>query len=142
MANQIETSRNKQQIIAMNALYDILTYQDMGEEIDIEWIISGLCDMPYSDSPLYVKQIVLSTIRHLESEIALLEKNMIKWTFHRLNRVEQAILLLSLSHYFYVDTTVNKGIVINVAVNLAKNYLDHKDYKFVNAILDKVLVRE
>ncbi len=135
-------SRNQQQLIAMNALYDILTYQDMGEDIDVEAIVSGLSDASYEDSPIYVKEIVLATLRHHHEEIALLEKNMVKWTFSRLNRVEQAILLLSLSHYFYVDPRVDKGVVINVAVNLAKNYLDAKDYRFVNAILDKVLVRE
>ncbi len=142
MTNQQISSRNRQQIVAMNALYDVLTYMDMGEEIDIEAIVSALCDLPYEECPIYVKQIVLVTIKNLNAEISLLEKNMIKWTFDRLNRVEQAILLLSLSHYFYVDQEIDKGIVINVAVNLAKNYLDAKDYKFVNAILDKVLVRE
>lgn len=137
-----ETSRNKQHIVAMDALYDILTYQDMGEEIDVEDIVSGLCETPYEDAPIYVKSIILATLRHLNEEIALLEGNMIRWKFNRLNRVEQAILLLSLSHFFYVEPEIDKGIVINVAVNLAKNYLDAKDYRFVNAILDKVLVRE
>jgi transcription termination factor NusB len=33
-------------------------------------------------------------------------------------------------------------VVIDVAVKLAKTYLDAKDYKFVNAILDKVLTRD
>ena len=65
-----------------------------------------------------------------------------KWTFERLNRVEQALLLLSYSHYFYVEPAVDKGVVIDVAVKLAKTYLDASDYKFVNAILDKVLTRD
>ena len=136
------TSRNQQQLIAMNALYDVLTYKAMGEQIDVEGIVSGLCDLPYEEAPIYVKAIVLASIRHFVEEVTLLEKNMIKWKFERLNRVEQAILLLSLSHYFYVDKEVDKGVVINIAVNMAKNYLDGKDYRFVNAILDKVLVRE
>ena len=142
MNNQHEITRNHQQYIAMTALYDVLTYLAMGEEIDVEQIITSLTNCSYNDSPIYIKEIVLKTISHLEEEIALLEKNMIKWKFFRLNRVEQAILLLSLTHYFYVDTTIEKNIVINVAINLAKKYLETKDYKFVNAILDKVLIRE
>lgn len=136
------TSRNQQQLIAMNAIYDVLTYKSMGESIDVEGIVSGLTDLPYEEAPVYVKAIVLAMIRHYAEEVELLEKNMIKWKFSRLNRVEQAILLLSLSHFFYVDKEVDKGVVINIAVNMAKNYLDGKDYRFVNAILDKVLVRE
>ena len=34
---------------------------------------------------------------------------------------------------------VDKGVVIDRAVRLAKTYLDKDDYKFVNAILDNVL---
>lgn len=142
MAEINEPSRNRQQIMAMDALYDVLTYMQMNEDVDVEAIISGLSDLPYEDSPIYVKSIVLAMIKHYKEEVELLEANMIKWKFSRLNRVEQAILLLSLSHFFYVEPEIDKGIVINVAVNLAKIYLDGKDYKFVNAILDKVLVRE
>ena len=61
-----------------------------------------------------------------------------KWKFDRLNRLNQAILLLSLAHYYGVGE-VEKAVVINVAVSLAKKYLDDNDYKFVNAILDNVL---
>ena len=33
----------------------------------------------------------------------------------------------------------DKSIIINIAVKLAKKFLDKDDYKFVNGILDKVL---
>lgn len=64
-----------------------------------------------------------------------------KWKFHRLNRVIQAILLMSYTHYFYIGN-VDKRIVINVAIKLAKRYVVGDEYKFVNAILDEVLVDE
>ena len=67
-----------------------------------------------------------------------LQAKMDKWKFDRLNRLNQAILLLSLAHYYGVGE-VEKAVVINVAVSLAKKYLDYNDYKFVNAILDNVL---
>ena len=60
------------------------------------------------------------------------------WTFKRLNRLNQAILLMSCAHFFEVKDA-DKAVVINVAVTLAKRYLDDNDYKFVNAILDNVL---
>ena len=63
---------------------------------------------------------------------------MINWTFNRINKLEQALLILSYSHFYYVKD-VDKKVVIDVAVKLAKKYLDSTDYKFVNAILDKTL---
>ena len=38
----------------------------------------------------------------------------------------------------YVEK-IDKSIVINVAVDLAKKYIEEKQAKFVNAILDEVL---
>jgi len=140
MADTLEKSRNQLQRTAMFALYDLLTYMDMQEDVDVEMIVSGVSDAEYKDSPVYVKEIMIGTIRHYADMVNALESRMNKWTFARLNRVEQAILLLSLTHFFYTRDKVDKKVVINVAVELAKSYLDAKDYKFVNAILDKVLV--
>ena len=46
---------------------------------------------------------------------------------------------MSYAHIHYTDDDVDKSVVIDVAVRLAKKYLDRDDYKFVNAILDNVL---
>ena len=61
-----------------------------------------------------------------------------KWKFSRLNRLAQAILLLSVSHYKYVGD-VERGIVIDIAIRLAKRFLDRDDYKFINGVLENTL---
>lgn len=137
-----ELTRNQLQEKSLFALYAILTYADMKEEVNIEELVSGISETSYAEADPYLKKIVIASLKHLDEIIAVLNAHMNKWTFDRLNRVEQALLLLSYSHYFYVEDTVDKGVVIDVAVKLAKTYLDAKDYKFVNAILDKVLTRD
>ena len=47
---------------------------------------------------------------------------------------------MSYAHFYYVEK-VDKRIVIDIAVNLAKKYIDDNQAKFINAILDKVLNR-
>ncbi len=42
---------------------------------------------------------------------------------------------MSYAHYKYVEK-VDAKVVINVAVELAKKYIDDKQAKFINAILD------
>jgi N utilization substance protein B len=137
-----EPTRNQLQEKSLFALYAILTYADMKEEVAIEDLVSGISETSYAEADPYLKKIVIETLKHLDEIILVLNAHMNKWTFDRLNRVEQALLLLSYSHYFYVEPTVDKGVVIDVAVKLAKTYLDANDYKFVNAILDKVLTRD
>ena len=58
------------------------------------------------------------------------------------NRVKYKVKESSDENYsldFYYVKDVDKKVVIDVAVKLAKKYLDSTDYKFVNAILDKTL---
>ena len=45
---------------------------------------------------------------------------------------------MSYAHFYYVEN-IDKSIVINVAVDLAKKYIEEKQAKFINAILDEVL---
>ncbi len=135
-------TRNQTQKIAVFAVYDVLTYVHMGREVDIEDIISGLAERPYEECDNYLKEVVLEAIKHINEIIPVFNKNMNKWTFDRLNRVEQAVLLVAYTQFHYVEKDIDKRIVIDVAIKHAKTYCDPlKDYKFVNAILDKVLIR-
>lgn len=59
-----------------------------------------------------------------------------KWTFDRLNLVEQAILLETVSE---IKQGLNdKAVVIDEAVIIAKEYCDEESYKFINGVLDQV----
>ena len=136
-----ETSRNASQRIAMTAIYDALTYLSMGKAINVEDILSELSDCPYEEVDTYLKAVMIFSLKKLDEIKAAFAPHMKKWTFDRLNRVVQSILVLSYVHYFYVEPDVDKGVVINIAVKLAKTYADEKDYRFVNGILDNVLIR-
>ena len=133
-------SRNQLQKVALFAIYDALTYLDMKEAVPIEDIVSRLTDQPYEKADYFVKAALIYSIKHFSEIVAIFNEHMNRWTFDRLNRVEQALLLLSYVHYFYIGE-VEKAVVINVAVTLAKTYLDPKDYRFVNGILDNVLLK-
>lgn len=135
-----EPSRNALQKVAMSAIYDALTYRNMGLDVNVEEIVSSLCDLPYEECDYFVKATLIMALKHLDTAISAYNAKMRRWTFDRLNRVEQAILLLSYVHFFYVEPGVDKGIVIDVAIKLSKEFLEGNDYKFVNAILDNVLV--
>ena len=135
-------SRNAMQKVALWAVYDALTYRDMGLDIDVQNIVSSLCDQPYEDCDYFVKAALVMALRHHDEAVEAFNAKMRGWTFDRRNRVEQAILLLAYSHCYYVEPEVEKGVVIDIAVKQAKLYLDDKDYRFVNAILDNVLKRD
>lgn len=135
-------SRNEEQTILMTVLYEALTYLDMKEEVDVEKLLSDATEKPYEEVSFYLKKSLIEALKNLPVIIEEFNKHMRKWTFDRLNRVEQAILIMSFAHYYYVEPEVDKKVVIDIAIKLSKTYLAPADYKFVNAILDNVLIPE
>ncbi len=131
-------SRNKQHNIAMSLIYQILCLQDLHIDYDIKDLIASGLDQDFNDVDIYIKQVVVSAILHQKEIVDAFIPHLRKWKFDRLAKVEQAILMLAYSHYYYVKD-VDKKIVINIAVNQAKDYLNKDDYKFVNAILENVI---
>lgn len=134
----MKTSRNANQEKAMIIIYDALTYEDMNIDYDLKEIIGDVLGDSYENSDFYVREVVVKALLHGKEIISEIEPKLNKWKFSRLNRLAQAILLLSYAHYKYVEG-VDKAIVIDIAVHLAKKYLDDGDYKFINAVLDNVL---
>ena len=134
----MEISRNEYQEIAMSIIYDTLTYDSMNVQYDIKELMSDISGLEYEEIDLFLKEIVVKSINYQEEIIAKIEPKLVNWKFSRLNRLTQAILILSVAHYYYVGD-VDKAIVINIAVVLAKRYLIDQDYKFVNALLYNVL---
>lgn len=131
-------SRNQNQIIAMSCLYDYLTRIEMNQEIDVKELLERVADAPFAEIDTFISEVVIKAIKNHDAIVAMLQENMKKWKFSRLNRIAQAILLMSVAHYRYVDD-VDRGVVIDIAVRLAKRFLDSEDYKFINGVLDHTL---
>ena len=130
-------SRNQEHELIMTCIYDALTYSNMGEEFDIENIICSVFEVDYDEISFFVKEIVIKSLSHVNEIKKIFQEKMPKWSFDRLNLIEQSILLMSYTHK--QNEKADKRIIIDVAVKLAKKFCDKDDYKFVNAILDKVL---
>ena len=130
-------SRNEEHELIMTCIYDALLYSNMDKEFSIEEIMCSVFEVEYDEISFFVKEMVIKSLSHVNEIKAIYQARMPQWSFDRLNLVEQAILLMSYTHKQIENS--DKSIIINIAVKLAKKFLDKDDYKFVNAILDKVL---
>ncbi|HOJ45422.1 MAG TPA: transcription antitermination factor NusB [Bacilli bacterium] len=131
-------SRNKTQDQAMILIYNVLTYMYIDQEFDIEKLISDYLYLPYDEVDIFIKEAVIKSIINREGIINELQASMTNWKLDRINRLAQAILLLAVTHYRYIEK-IDKSIVIDNAVRLAKKYLDEGDYRLINAVLDATL---
>lgn len=133
------SSRNKAHASILFIVYDSLLYDKFQVEYDIKELITDIVGAEnYEDVDAFVKEVVIKTLLHEEELIKEIEPHLVKWTFHRLPLLTQAILLTSLSKRKYISN-IDRNVIIDVAINLAKKYLKDNDYRFVNAILDNIL---
>lgn len=131
-------TRNQTHEVAMTLIYNAITLAKIDIPVDFEKLMVDYLEEPYDNIDVYIKAVVMKAIKHQQTIIDLVNLHLVKWTFDRLNMLTQAIFLLAVAHYHYVKE-VDKKVVIDNAVKLAKKFVDEKDYAFINAILDKVL---
>ena len=139
----MEISRNQQHYIIMTVIYNELTDFTFGEHKinrDAKELIASLCECDIKDVDSYIVDSVLVSLqKYGEIKNAYLPY-LVNWKWERLPLLTQAILLMSYTHFYFIEK-VDKKVVINVAVNLAKKYIDEKQAKFINGILDNGVLK-
>ena len=131
-------TRNQQHYIIMTVIYNELTDFTFGEQKinrDARELIAALCDCDFKDANPYIVDTVMTSLQKYGEIRSAYTPYLHNWTWERLPLLTQAILLMSYTHFYFIEK-VDKSIVINVAVNLAKKYIDDKQAKFINGILD------
>lgn len=136
-----EITRNKAQELIVQLMYSFLILEETKVPINFEESIEEACNMPYADCDLYIKEVLIKSLKNQEKIIDYISKYLINWNFSRLNTTIRAILITSVTEFFIDDLDTEKAVIINNAVKFSKKFGDggEKDYKFVNAILDKCL---
>ncbi|SFV54950.1 Transcription termination protein NusB [hydrothermal vent metagenome] len=74
------------------------------------------------------------TVENIEILDKEIEKHLDEWDYESIGKVEKAILRLGAYEILVAKT--DKAIIINEAVELAKELADEKSPKFINGVLD------
>lgn len=81
----------------------------------------------------YLKKTLNLFREHEEQIDDTIRKNLLKWKFERISKVDLAILRLAITEIEYMGTPPK--IMINSAVDLAKKYSGDKSFRFINGVL-------
>lgn len=133
--NSRMSERRIGRIIACQALYS-WSFQ---QEIDLE----TLCQFewtPYANRKsaiVFAKELILGTIENIEQIDQMIIPKLVGWEFDRISLINKAILRLSIFSLLY-SKTVPYAVTIDEAVDLTKLFSEEDDYKFINAVLDKI----
>ncbi|GMO42802.1 MAG: transcription antitermination factor NusB [Treponemataceae bacterium] len=94
-------------------------------------------DEAREDDCAFPRLLFLGTLEHIDEIDAVIRAHLVGWEFARVNKVDLALLRLSVYTLLF-QRDVHPTIVINEAVDIAKEFSMDESYKFVNAMLDTV----
>lgn len=134
-------SRRKGRVLAFQALYS----HDVGgvpvdDLLTFSWANEDGSNGADSDKEeyLFARLLVTGTMEHLDEIDGLIKSHLaVNWNFDRLNKVSLSILRMSVYSLLYQKET-SASIVIDEAVNMAKDFGADDSFKFINAVLDKI----
>ena len=140
--NQMALTRNQEHYVIMTVIYNELDdylYGDKdGEPREASTLIEEVAGIPYEEVSNYVKDTVYISLQKYGEIVKAYLPKLNDWKWDRIPALSRAILIMSYTHFYFTEK-VDKRIVINIAVDLAKKYVEEKQAKFINGILDKVL---
>ena len=133
-------SRNQTHLVIMTVIYNELVDYSFNDGTNFsrsaeEMICEMVGESDYNAIDPFIKDMVMVSLQKYGEIVNAYAPYLRNWKWERLPLLTQAILLMSYTHFYFVEK-VDKKVVINIAVDLAKKYIDDKQAKFINAILD------
>ena len=129
-------NRSELREIIMKVLYQI----EILEETKLDYNVDDLIKDQLEVENEFVNETINGITNKKKEIIKLDNKYLTDWTMNRLNKVDQAILLLGTYELMYTDTP--SVVAINEAIELSKKYSEEAVTKMINGVLDKIYHEE
>ena len=134
----VQDSRRRARILALQALYQL----DVGGQLDVAAAVS---DVTSRETEISLKSFVEDAVRGVWEEREALDRligdKARNWRLDRMARVDRNILRLGAFELLHRPGTP-APVVLNEAVELAKEYGDEGSGSFVNGVLDAIRATE
>lgn len=86
----------------------------------------------------FAEALVESVRSHLDEIDPMLAAHLKRWSLSQLNVVDKNILRMGVAELLYTEEKLDKKIVINEAVEMAKVFGGENSYRLVNGILNTI----
>lgn len=124
--------------MAFQALYawDV-SHLTLNELLDFSWVEDDKRERLGEDGIAFPRLMIAGTIEHIDEIDQLIKQNLTNWDFDRLNKVDLAILRMSVYSLLH-QQDLHPSIVIDEAIDICKEFGADDSYRFVNAVLDSI----
>jgi len=127
------TTRRQAREAALGVLFQV----DLGK-IDVTEALETVRAQGWPrDEWALIERLVRGTRAHVEDIDEVIGRVAEHWTLERMATVDRNVLRMAIFEFRHTDTPV--GVVINEAVELAKQYSTEESGRFVNGMLGKIV---
>jgi N utilization substance protein B len=131
-------SPRKGRILAFQALYSWEVNEVSADKaLDLSWLESNKQDIFEQGTADFSRLLVTGTIENITAVDAMIRSHLRNWDFSRINRVDLAILRMSVYTLMY-QTNISPAIVIQEAIDICKEFGTDESHRFVNGVLDGI----
>ena len=131
-------ARRKGRILAFQALYSWdLGNVDISNVLDFAWVEKETLERMGDESLSFTRLLVSGTIEHIEEIDSEIKSHLTNWDFDRLNKVDLAILRISVYPLLF-QKDIHSSIIIDEAIDISKEFGSDDSFKFINAVLDSI----
>jgi N utilization substance protein B len=131
-------ARRKARIIAFQSLYrHDLSGAGVDELMDFSWMDGEKPDRSDAGAMDFARLLIRGALENLPRIDETIRGQLENWDFSRLNKVDLAILRLSVYCLLY-QADIPPTVTIDEAVDISKSYGTSDSYRFVNGVLDGV----
>ena len=134
-------SRRKGRVLAFQTLY---SYEVGGIPLEdllaFSWVSeSGVpAEDTNKDEYVFARLLAAGTVEHLSEIDENIKKHLAaNWDFNRVNKVSLSILRMSVYSLLY-QKDIAASVVIDEAIQIAKEFGADDSFRFINAVLDKI----
>lgn len=120
-------------VLAFQALYSYeIEKKEVSELLSFESPETALT----ADGITYARFLLEGTLNNINLIDSLIKDKLVKWDFKRISMIDKAILRFAV--FELINEDVPDVIIINEAVEIAKQFGNEESYKFINGILDAI----
>jgi N utilization substance protein B len=130
--------RRKGRILAFQALYaHELSGIGLAELQAFAWLDPEDLERVQEESRDFARLLIAGTLEKLADVDACIVRQLEHWDFSRLNKVDLAILRVSVYCLLY-QADIPHTVTIDEAIDIAKEFGTDDSYRFINGVLDGI----
>ncbi len=131
-------ARRKGRILAYQALYAWdANAVPVDELLEFSWVLPDTLEKWGEDSLSFSRLLVSGCIEHVTEIDGIIKSHLTGWDFGRISKVDLAILRISVYPLLY-QKDMHPSIVIDEAIDIAKEFGSDDSFKFINGVLDSI----